>query len=632
MRSRPTLAFKFAVTGLAFLFTALASIALTLWVTWQLEGGAAAVNEAGRMRMTSYRLALDGAATAPEAARVAAVRAHIRTVDEALELLRSGDPSRPLFIPWNDEAREDFIKVRAHWSKLRERLAGAQAADAAEVAGFVAVIDRFVSVIEQRLSHWTAVLRAFQFAMLALAIAAAILMFYVAHVMVLEPLRQLGAGLGRVRSGDFSARVAVPSTDEFGQLSAGFNTMAEHLQTVYRDLEAKVEEKTAHLESERERLAALYEISAFVARAETLDDLAQGFAAKLRRVAGADAVAIRWSDESNERYLMLAEDGLPAALVDDEQCLPSGGCHCGRPAEAPGARVIPIRPDLRTASRCHAAGFAHLMAVPVMLHQRVLGEINLFYREDVERGGDERALVEALASHLAGGIESLRAAAADKEAAVSEERALIARELHDSIAQSLAFLKIQVELLRDAEGKGQTGAVRRAIEEIGTGVRECYGDVRELLLHFRTRADAEDIETALRVTLQKFEQQTGLRTRLVVEGHGVALPADVRVQVLHVVQEALSNVRKHAQAAEVRVTVQASPQWRFEVADDGCGFDTRHDAGENHVGLRIMRERAQRIGAHADVLSRPGHGTRVVLTVPREAARAAEPDLQEAHG
>ncbi len=630
MRSRPSLAFKLALTGLALLLTALASIALTLWVTWQLEGGAAAVNEAGRMRMMSYRLALDVAAAPSEAAR-AATQAHVRTMDETLERLRTGDPSRPLFIPWDDEAREDFNAVRAHWLALRERLSRPQAADAGEIAGFVAVIDRFVSVIEQRLSHWTAVLRGFQFAMLALAIGAAMLMFYVVHVMVLEPLRQLGAGLERVRAGDFSARVALRSSDEFGQLSAGFNTMAEHLQTVYRDLEAKVEEKTAHLERERGRLAALYEISAFVARAETLDELAQGFAAKLRRVVAADAVAIRWSDESNARYLMLAQDGLPTALVDDEQCLPSGGCHCGRPADMPGARMIPIHADPRTATRCHAAGFALLVAVPVMLHQRVLGEINLFYREDAERGGDERALVEALASHLAGGMESLRAAAADKEAAVSEERALIARELHDSIAQSLAFLKIQVELLRDAEGKGQFGAVRRAIDEIGTGVRECYGDVRELLLHFRTRADAEDIETALRVTLQKFEQQTGLSTRLVVEGHGVALPADVRIQVLHVVQEALSNVRKHAQAAQISVTVQPFPHWRFEVADDGCGFDARRDAGENHVGLRIMRERAQRIGARADVFSRPGHGTRVVLTVPRETAATASPEMQEAN-
>ena len=87
--------------------------------------------------------------------------------------------------------------------------------------------------------------------------------------------------------------------------------------------------------------------------------------------------------------------------------------------------------------------------------------------------------------------------------------------------------------------------------------------------------------------------------------------------MLHVVQEALSNVRKHARARQVWVEVQQAPRWRVEVRDDGCGF--AEDAAardETHVGLRIMRERAQRIGATVEVASVPGAGTCVVLTLP----------------
>ena len=157
------------------------------------------------------------------------------------------------------------------------------------------------------------------------------------------------------------------------------------------------------------------------------------------------------------------------------------------------------------------------------------------------------------------------------------------------------------------------------------GVRESYADVRELLLHFRTRTNAQDIESALRSTLQKFEQQTGLSTDLQIEGHGVPLPTDVQVQVLHVVQEALSNVRKHAHATSVHVRVQQTPEWRFEVADDGRGFDIDTCPGDSHVGLRIMRERAQRIGAQVTIRTDTGKGTRVAIAVPRE------PASQEAH-
>jgi two-component system nitrate/nitrite sensor histidine kinase NarX len=209
----------------------------------------------------------------------------------------------------------------------------------------------------------------------------------------------------------------------------------------------------------------------------------------------------------------------------------------------------------------------------------------------------------------------LRAAAVEKEAAVSNERGLLAQELHDSIAQSLAFLKIQVQLLRKALARDDGPGAQRTLGEIETGVLESYGDVRELLMHFRTRADAEDIEPALRTTLRKFQLQTGLSTDIEVEGHGVALPNDVQIQVLHIVQEALSNVRKHAGARAVKLKVEQAPQWRFTVADDGDGFDTEGAVGEDHVGLRIMAERACRIGAQLDVRSAPGGGTAVSLTL-----------------
>jgi two-component system nitrate/nitrite sensor histidine kinase NarX len=102
------------------------------------------------------------------------------------------------------------------------------------------------------------------------------------------------------------------------------------------------------------------------------------------------------------------------------------------------------------------------------------------------------------------------------------------------------------------------------------------------------------------------------------------LAADVQVQVLHVVQEALSNVRKHAQAREVWVDVQQGPQWRVEVRDDGRGFEADQPAAdETHVGLRIMRERAERIGAVVEVASVPGSGTCVALTLPVREALAA---------
>jgi two-component system nitrate/nitrite sensor histidine kinase NarX len=164
-------------------------------------------------------------------------------------------------------------------------------------------------------------------------------------------------------------------------------------------------------------------------------------------------------------------------------------------------------------------------------------------------------------------------------------------------------------------------------------VRESYGDVRELLLHFRTRTNTEDIEPALATTLRKFEHQSGVKTSLSMQGQGMPLSPDLQIQVLHIVQEALSNVRKHARASQVWLDVRQQPEWRFEVRDDGVGFVPGNgDLDETHVGLRIMTERAQRIGAEVDVISTTGHGTSIILTLPTPAhpMPTALTDRQEA--
>jgi two-component system, NarL family, nitrate/nitrite sensor histidine kinase NarX len=620
-----SLSAKLGAIGSAWLLVAFASIGLTLWVTWQLEGGAAAVNEAGRMRMQTWRLAQTLARA--DARQIAGLVAQF---DQSVSVLRTGDPARPLFVPHDDESQQTFAAVQRDWSMLKATWSvspGPGADQAARQAdAFAMRIDTFVSAIEHHLSRLTAILNAVQFAMVALTIGSAIVLLYSAYLFIFNPLSRLQAGLSRVEAGDLGARVDPGANDEFGALAAGFNRMAGTLQGLYQNLEAKVQEKTEHLEAQRARLAALYESAAFVAHAESLEALAQGIARQVRQVARADASAVRWSDEANRKYLLLASDCLPQSVIDEELCIPTGDCLCGQPQGGATTRVITIQPEDSASRlvRCAREGFQSVVSVPVTLHERMVGELNLFYREPRPLADDDRALLETIASHLAGAIEGLRAAALQRETAVAEERGFIARELHDSIAQSLAFLKIQLGLLRSEFKSADTARIEKTLGELDAGVHESLGDVRELLVHFRTRTNSEDIAPALKTTLRKFEHQTGLATHLDIEGDGMPLPADVQVQVLHVVQEALSNVRKHAQAREVWVEVQQTPQWRVEVRDDGCGFDP-DGAGpdETHVGLRIMRERAQNIGATVEVASVPGSGTCVVLKLPERLGLAA---------
>lgn len=611
---------KLALVAAPFLALALCSIGVLVWMSLQLEGGAAAVNEAGRMRMQAYRMVLSAGVGDRQA-----LPQQLAEFDRSLQLLRDGDPERPLFVPWDDAVRQRFVAVEGDWQRFRARFSGPTAqpppaALGADAAAFASHIDDFVAGIEGHLSRWSALMHLLQMALLGLALVGAAVLLFTGYLFVLEPVAALKAAINRIQGGDLGARVDCRTADEFGLLAAGFNSMAEQLQSMYRGLEDRVREKTAQLEDKHERLECLYEVTNLVTKATSLDELAAGFTRRIVRISRADGVALRWSDESNSRYLMLASHGLPASMAESEHCLVAGDCHCGAPNAPPGARVIPIR-SMQPArmGHCAQAGFETVVSVPIRLHDRLMGELDLFFHAQIEISDAERSLFESLTLQLAGAMENLRLNALGLEAAVSQERSFLARELHDSIAQSLAFLKIQVQLMRDAVAKGDAEQVQHVLGEIDVGVRESYGDVRELLMHFRTRANAEDIEPALLTTLRKFEHQTGLSAVLDMTGQGLPLAPDTQIQVLHIVQEALSNVRKHARAGRVWLDVAQQPQWRFEVRDDGRGFadlDTPRD--ETHVGLRIMAERAERLGATLEVLSTPGQGTSVVLTLPAQ--------------
>lgn len=613
--SRARLATKIGILGATLLSIGLTAICVTLWVGWQLEGGAAAVNEAGRLRMQTWRMA-----------QLAAVgdrlqlQAQARAYESSLRQLWTGDPARPLFLPRDERTAAAYRAVTQDWRRMTESATdGLPAPTGAQAEALVRRVDLLVNAVEARMAAWSSLLSAVQLALVGMAIVASVVFLYASHLVVFAPVDRLRRGLNALERGTLGTRIPGDAQDEFGELARGFNRMAERLQAVYVGMEDEVRAKTADLRQEQRRLAALYEAAAFAAGARSPRELAAGFADRVRRMARADAVAVRWLDTSEQRLVLLASQGLPPAMVDAERCVVPGDCHCGAPPLR--ARVIPITPDGKASSHCAKASFVALITVGLTVQGRTMGEIDLLYRETPELADADRELLDSLASHLSSAMEGLRSDAMQREAAVAEERGMLARELHDSIAQSLAFMKIQLQLLKDAQQAGQAATAARLLDELALGLKESTADVRALLMHFRTRTDGDDLLPALQQTLQKFRLQSGVLAELAVDGHGAPLPADVQVQLLHVVQEALSNVRKHASAQQVQVHVAHQPHWQIEIRDDGCGFDAEAGApDDSHVGLRIMKERAARVGAAVQLESRPGAGTRVRISLPESEA------------
>ena len=614
---------KIIAIQMLFLTVALISIGVTLLVSWKLEGGAAAINDAGSLRMRAYRMAYllaDSHAPVSETTR-RELAAELQQFEGVIAGLKQGDPARPLVMPADARVVQLVADVEARWAGLRvvaqRALDGAPAAIAkGDVAAFVAATNGLVFRIEDDLARSTNRLYMFQLGLVGLAIAGSIALVYLAFLVIILPLQRLHEGLERMAAADFSVRLPAGGRDEFGQLAGGFNDMADRLRDLYQSLETRVRDKTRSLAGRNAELTSLYDTAAFLAEPRTTNALCQGFLERVAGSLGADAAAIRLVGSDPPQLHLFAAHNLPDEFVAGQGCVVANDCACRQAAST----ETTIHWGANAAAplvACHRHGLQAMIAVPVRAQTDTIGVLNLFFRQPRELDLRERQLLETLAQHLGVAVENQRLVSREKEMAVSEERNLLAQELHDSIAQSLAFLNLQVQMLVAATKREDRKAVQAATDEIAAGVRECYADVRELLVHFRTRSDHEDISAALKLTLMKFEQQTGIRTTLSETGQAMPVPAEEQVQILHILQEALSNVRKHAGASEVRVAMCRGPVYTFEVSDDGQGFDAAStSASELHVGLKIMQERARRAGASLAIDSAAGHGTRVTLTVP----------------
>ena len=202
--------------------------------------------------------------------------------------------------------------------------------------------------------------------------------------------------------------------------------------------------------------------------------------------------------------------------------------------------------------------------------------------------------------------------------AILEERDRLAREMHDSLGQVLGFVNLKTKVAEDLIGRGRPAEAGTELAQMRGAVQEAYEDVRQAILSLRTTPQAKGLLPSLREYVERMREQTGLDIRL-ESADGLRLAPAVEAQVIRIVQEALTNVRKHAQARSVEVRfTRAGTGATVTIADDGKGFDVTGVEGAKgmHFGLLTMRERAESIGGALQVTSEPGQGTKVILWMP----------------
>ncbi len=449
---------------------------------------------------------------------------------------------------------------------------------------------------------------------------------------LLMPLVSLEGTVARVCQGEPGASRSLSNVGVLDGMARDIGALNAELTDLYEDMDTRVARQTMRLAQKTASLKILYDVAADIARAESLDALLIRFLRTLKEMVNGRAATVRLVAPDGSPRLV-GSIGLDDDLVREQDMAPVDLCLCGT-VLCPGEIVCDN--DLRYCSRVYGRRMfesdeLEVVTVPLKHHDELLGAYSIFIeRSGISRREDILDLLATIGQHIGVAIAKYRSDHEAQRLSILEERSSLAHELHDSLAQTLASLRLQVRMLADAlAGHVIPDEAQADLWRIRNGIDEAHGELRELLASFRAPLDRRGLIPTLEEITRRFGQRTGIYAAFQMGCRPFDLSAAEELQIMRIVQETLTNVRKHAQAQTVRVllTREQTGEYVLLIEDDGVGFSTPRRSGHpgEHIGLSILEERARRIGAALNIESEPGEGTRIELVFnPSARAAAAE--------
>ncbi|MDV5171180.1 nitrate/nitrite two-component system sensor histidine kinase NarQ [Photobacterium rosenbergii] len=522
---------------------------------------AEAVNVSGSLRMQSYRLAYDIETQSPH------LEAHLDMFEKSLF-----SPSMAALEHWTvpTNIKMHYYNLIGRWEDLHPLLHdGNERLFLSEVANFVDRIDQFVFELQEFSIIKLQVLSVVGGLGLSLILIAALFTIHFTQRKIVTPLNQMVTASEQIQEGKFDLTLDVKSDNELGILAGTFTTMATELGKLYRNLEMKVDEKTRRLRQANDSLQVLYDCSQELSQSRLST---KNFAVMLDT--------------------LLDIEGLTAAkLIIEENSGNNTEITAGEPS----------------GNNWHYHDLD--------LDGQVLGQ--LWWQDTLPC--PDKSLIENISRTLARGIFFNRAQKQSEQLLLMEERATIARELHDSLAQSLSYLKIQVTLLKRQLGQGEQQQAMAIISDIDQGLSGAYTQLRELLGTFRLTIKEANFGEALVEMLKPLEEQSNALLIIDNQLSSLSLDAHHQVHLLQLIREATLNAIKHAQADEIIITCrQELDTVTITISDDGIGFNPA-DEKLNHYGLAIMTERASRLHGTLEINTTKGTGCEVTLQFQPES-------------
>jgi two-component system NarL family sensor kinase len=378
----------------------------------------------------------------------------------------------------------------------------------------------------------------------------------------------------------------------------------------------------------RRRNRELSILNAFAQALNRSVDLDQALRSALAQVAELLDLDTGWiwllHEETGEPYLAAAQN-LPPALADNPRRM-EGRCYCldtYQAGDLEGAANV----NVVTCSRLYGLvdgtdGLRYHASIPLYAHAKKLGVLNVASADWRELSPEDLRLLYTVGDLLSIAVERARLFARSAQLGAAEERNRLAREIHDTLAQGLSAIALQLEtadalLEAGADPQAAALAVRRALGLTRTNLEEARRSVLDLrAAPLQDRSLAEALSTLVEQAAQK-----GLQVAFEEAGGHRPLPVRVEVGLFRIAQEALANVVRHAAAGHATLRLLTTPEEiQLTVEDDGQGFDVDRVPGDRY-GLVGLNERARLLGGRVELESSPGEGTRVRVLVPLEAKR-----------
>lgn len=411
-----------------------------------------------------------------------------------------------------------------------------------------------------------------------------------------------------------------------GELLALEGFVADHTERVmaFLALEKRIEERTREIEQRHRVAESMREILSVLNSSRSLSEVLDYIVSCAARLLGAEACSITRLDADTGVLTIQAACGLPADYVANVT-VPLGQLVAG----ASAARRQPVSvPDLQAYSRQHEhwledpvrgphlrwliGHYGAVLGVPLLIKDEVYGSIVFYYAQPRGFAAEEISLASAFANQAALAIENARLQAEVEQNAVSAERQRLARTLHDSVTQTLFSASLVAEALPRLWERDEADG-RQMLVQLRELIQGALAEMRTLLVELRPAALTDAPLADLLAQLVTSTSSWGrLPIDLAVQGRE-RLPPDVQAALYRITQEALNNVLRHAGASRAEVSLRQTARGvTLRIADDGRGFDPRRTL-PGHLGLPMMRERAEGIGARLHVSARPGRGTHVAM-------------------